>query len=334
VLVLVVVQLAGADEFVGKEQPPLRLVTRAGTGAPEWMAREDVWALQAKGERLFDLTAHPDAVDRYVHAHPSPAAPTTPDRLLRFPSEPQHEDVVIPLAAEISSQNYFNYLDRLSSFHNRFYLSPTGVESVEWIHDMMVGFGGARVGQDIAVDFFHHEDYDQPSVIARILGTDEPDQIVLVCAHEDSVNWMDEDPITDVAPGADDNGSGTVAVMEIFRVLAQSYRPKVTMEFHLYAAEEVGLLGAIDVAESYRGEGKNVVGVYNLDMIAYAGLDGNNTFVMQVVSYFVSLFVHPRRDPIIISDELFSQPSLFFFIYLFMYFFVKLDSFKTTRIRN
>jgi leucyl aminopeptidase len=55
------------------------------------------------------------------------------------------------------------------------------------------------------------------------------------------------------APGADDDGSGTVTLLSAFRGLANSgFKPEKTVEFHWYAAEEDGLLGSRDVAMSYK----------------------------------------------------------------------------------
>lgn len=59
------------------------------------------------------------------------------------------------------------------------------------------------------------------------------------------------------APGADDDGSGTVTILEVFRALVGTgFRPHRPVEFHWYSAEEAGLLGSQAVAKSY--EKKNV----------------------------------------------------------------------------
>ena len=47
------------------------------------------------------------------------------------------------------------------------------------------------------------------------------------------------------APGADDDGTGTVNLIEAFRVLVvKDYKPSTPVEFHWYAAEEIGSVGS------------------------------------------------------------------------------------------
>ena len=59
------------------------------------------------------------------------------------------------------------------------------------------------------------------------------------------------------APGADDDGSGTVTILEVFRALVTvGFRPPRPVEFHWYSAEEGGLLGSQAVAKVY--EKRNV----------------------------------------------------------------------------
>lgn len=74
---------------------------------------------------------------------------------------------------------------------------------------------------------------------------------------------------TDIPYPVDDDGSGTVNLIDIIRVLAQSgYKPATPLEFHFYGGEELGLLGSGDIATSYRSAGKSVKGVLQLDMTA------------------------------------------------------------------
>jgi len=83
------------------------------------------------------------------------------------------------------------------------------------------------------VTFFNHT-WLQPSVITRVKGTGpNENEIVILGAHEDSIY----NGARGRAPGADDDGSGTATLMEVFRVLMNSkdFRPKRTLEFHTYA---------------------------------------------------------------------------------------------------
>ena len=96
------------------------------------------------------------------------------------------------------------------------------------------------------------------NVLAEIRGSDRSDEIVLAGAHLDS--W-------DVAQGATDNGLGAAIVLEMARVLASlPVRPRRTIRFALWAAEEVGLLGAWEYVRRHEAELADHAAVMNYDM--------------------------------------------------------------------
>jgi leucyl aminopeptidase len=92
-------------------------------------------------------------------------------------------------------------------------------------------------------------------------------QTVIVGALYDSTGGSS----TARRPGADDNGSGVVTILEALRVLAgSSFKPKNTIEFHFYAGEEGGLLGSAAVFANYKSTAKNVLAFVNQDMTGYS----------------------------------------------------------------
>jgi hypothetical protein len=78
------------------------------------------------------------------------------------------------------------------------------------------------------------------NVLAKIDGTKNKQQIILLSAHLDHLGVKDGKTY----PGADDDGSGTVAVMELARALGKQKPPQRTMIFALWGSEEAGLIGA------------------------------------------------------------------------------------------
>jgi len=113
----------------------------------------------------------------------------------------------------------------------------------------------------------------QNSVIATILGSSKPDEIVILGAHLDSVNANGgrTSPNSVNAPGMDDNASGIGAITEVLRLLKQAGGSfSRTIEIHAYAGEEGGLLGSGEIASLYKAQGKKVVAMLNLDMTSYA----------------------------------------------------------------
>ena len=97
-----------------------------------------------------------------------------------------------------------------------------------------------------------------PNIIAIKFGETNPDSIFLACGHWDAYASM--------APGADDNGSGTVSVLEAARVLVkQNY--KKTLKFCLFSGEEQGLYGSEKYVQVSAGD--KIGAALNLDMVAY-----------------------------------------------------------------
>ncbi len=78
------------------------------------------------------------------------------------------------------------------------------------------------------------------NVLAKIAGTTQASQIILLSAHLDHLGVKNGKTY----PGADDDASGTVAVMELARALAKGPAPKRTIIFALWGSEEKGLVGA------------------------------------------------------------------------------------------
>src|SRR5205823_6329304 len=87
------------------------------------------------------------------------------------------------------------------------------------------------------------------------------DRVYIVSGHYDSRN-LDPLDASGAAPGANDDASGTAAVIEMARVLSRM-KFDATIVFACFAGEEQGLLGAAALAEKAKAEGWNVAGVFN-----------------------------------------------------------------------
>jgi peptidase M28-like protein len=104
------------------------------------------------------------------------------------------------------------------------------------------------------------------NVMATLKGTDPNDnRIFIISGHLDTrrTNVMD---ITGDAPGADDDGSGTAAVIECARVMSEHSFP-ATIIFVAVSGEEQGLLGSTFMANKAKKENWNIEGVFNNDII-------------------------------------------------------------------
>ncbi len=97
------------------------------------------------------------------------------------------------------------------------------------------------------------------NVVGMVRGAVEPDKKVVVGGHYDSQL---------AGPLAWDNGTGVAALLEMARVLVEK-RPRRTVVFIAFSAEEIGLIGAAAYAKRHaRDLSKNAVGMINLDALS------------------------------------------------------------------
>lgn len=113
------------------------------------------------------------------------------------------------------------------------------------------------------------------NVLARLPGRDSS-RVVIVGAHYDHLGRGGDGSLApgehgEIHNGADDNASGTAAVLEMARLLAAGPQPECDVVFALWAGEELGLLGSEHWAEHPTLPLASVVANLNLDMVGRAG---------------------------------------------------------------
>ncbi|WP_126284427.1 M28 family metallopeptidase [Burkholderia stagnalis] len=169
---------------------------------------------------------------------------------------------------QLQASNIVSTITSLSGFTNRYYTTSHGVAASDWLALQWKQLAGGRA--DVTVEQFAHASWPQKSVILTIKGSDASAGTVVLGGHLDStVGWTTENTRS---PGADDDASGIASLTEALRVLlANNYKPKRTIKFIGYAAEEAGLLGSKAIAKQFRAQNANVVGVLQLDMTNYKG---------------------------------------------------------------
>ena len=123
-----------------------------------------------------------------------------------------------------------------------------------------------QLGLEVEYQPFSFGSFSTKNVIARIYGSDR-NTWYLAMAHMDSISENRQVS----APGADDNGSGTVAVMEMAKAIKQSGVPlKRSIEFVLYSGEELGLYGSEHYVKNIP-TGKKIIAALNFDMVGNKG---------------------------------------------------------------
>jgi len=186
---------------------------------------------------------------------------------------------------EISREKIEQYVRKMVSFQTRHNLSvqddPTkgigaawnwikaemeknipaseGRLSVEFV-DYTVGGEGQRISKETKLK----------NVVATLKGSDPTDdRKILISAHLDSRAALDNDN-TSFAPGANDDGSGVAAILELIRIMSSKKFP-ATIIFMTVSGEEHGLYGAKFMAEKAKNEKWNIIAMLNNDMIGNSG---------------------------------------------------------------
>lgn len=178
-------------------------------------------------------------------------------------------DIIIQMIEEIDESLILGYLENLTSFGPRVTGSGACIAAAQFIYNQF-----QSMGLDVRYDSWNLGGHSSNNVEATLNGTDEDsNEIYIVCGHYDSVSS---------SPGADDDGSGTVATI-IAAYLMSQCTFNHTIKFVTFSGEEQGLLGSESYAAEAAAQGWNIVGVLNADMISYAITenDGKNLIVFE-----------------------------------------------------
>lgn len=165
---------------------------------------------------------------------------------------------ITAMVAQVTQQNLEDDVDTMVAFGTRRHGQPGEVQCENYLVAEMnaLGLNTSTFNYDSGADV----------VIGELTGTTQPDKIVIIGGHYDSINYSVS--ASGPAPGADDDASGVAAVLEIARILSQ-YEFDYTIRFCGWSGEESGLLGSAAYAANLANNGADVVGMVQLDMIAY-----------------------------------------------------------------
>ncbi|HMG22834.1 MAG TPA: M20/M25/M40 family metallo-hydrolase, partial [Kofleriaceae bacterium] len=228
------------------------------------------------------------------------------------PDKPTHADVVAMLRG-ISAQRIEATIRKLAGFGTRHTLSDTrsderGIGAARrWIKaqlDACAQQSGGRLA--VELDAFTAQPNRRiavPTELVNVVATLRGDQaesaerIYVVSGHYDSMPSNVLDPAAD-APGADDDASGTAAVIEMACAMSKLHFD-ATLVFMAVAGEEQGLVGSTHVADEARKAGKHIAGMFTNDIIGNSRAEDG-----KVDRGRVRLFAEGVPDVKEMSDEL------------------------------
>lgn len=219
-----------------------------------------------------------------------------------------HDDKLRTILDEISPERIEATINKLVSFHTRHTMSDTvsdmrGIGAARrWIYNEMQEYSRASGGR-LQVEYHRFVQPESrrisvPTEIVNVVATlpgaqpESVDRIYVVSGHYDSIcgNQADAECF---APGANDDASGTAAVMELARVMS-TFEFDATIIFMTVAGEEQGLYGAHQWAQEAVEKNLNIQGMFTNDIIGSSVADDGTED-----PYRVRLFaggIPPLRD--------------------------------------
>lgn len=173
---------------------------------------------------------------------------------------PLQDPLIEDMVNQVSEDSTVSFVRRLQNFHTRYATTDSCLAAANWVKSKLLEYGCDSVYFE-----YYQTDY-APNVIGIKFGVAHPDNVyVVICGHLDSTS----DQAPNFCPGADDNGSGTAAVIEAARTM-KDYNFEYSIRYIAFTGEEQGLYGSAAYATNARNSGDSIFGVINYDMIAYA----------------------------------------------------------------
>ncbi len=156
----------------------------------------------------------------------------------------------------VNESKVLYYYQNLMKFGMRYTGTSNCTMAGNWIYNEF-----EKMGLKTEFHEWNFEKYESKNVVATLPGRDSSSNaIFILCAHYDTIK---------ISLGANDDGSGVVAVLCIAEILSK-YSFNHTIKFITFSGEEVGTYGSFTYARDAYNKKENIVAVLNLDIIGYA----------------------------------------------------------------
>ena len=218
----------------------------------------------------FLLVAMGESTAREIIRHPDPCFRIIPveEDMVVFDERPvatTHRTAlswVQQIVDTLDSGAYYSDLAHLASYPTRHSYTSSFNQAATWARAEL-----NNLGYQTSLQNFSYGGQNIVNVIAdKVGGQNGSRQLLLVTAHLDSININGTS--TSLAPGADDNASGSAAVLAIGRALSH-HNGRHDLRLVLFGGEEQGLRGSQHfVSQLSQADRNRLMGVINMDMIA------------------------------------------------------------------
>jgi hypothetical protein len=162
--------------------------------------------------------------------------------------------------ARSAVNHVYEYEKSLFDFDSKYITQPGNLKAIQYLEKTYRSFGYDPEVQWFTPPALQASNGRTGNIVATLKGTVNPELIYVVSSHFDSVA---------VGPGADDDTSGTAALLEAARMLAGTPMP-ATIVFASFTGEEAGLLGSREFVDRALKNKWKVAGALNNDMIGWA----------------------------------------------------------------
>lgn len=179
----------------------------------------------------------------------------------------------------VNEANIVSKMTALQNLETR-YFAAANASAVSNYVKALFETAGSAMGSEFKVQQIQHSGIasSQPSIIATYEGSANGGETVIIGAHLDSINVASQNN----APGADDNASGVAILTEVIRIIAeQDAQFERKIEWHAYAAEEIGLVGSREIADQYAAEGRVVTAMMQLDMASFSAAGDSKIYLFR-----------------------------------------------------
>jgi hypothetical protein len=163
---------------------------------------------------------------------------------------------ILGLINQVNESRLKYFYENLLNFGVRYTGTPNCSRAGDWIYSEF-----EKMGLKVEFHNWNYDIFESRNIVADINGVNQnSNAIFILCAHYDTFYN---------SPGANDDGSGIVAILTIAEILSK-YSFNHTIRFIAFSGEEVGAYGSYKNALKSYKRGDNIVAVLNLDIIGFA----------------------------------------------------------------
>lgn len=178
-----------------------------------------------------------------------------------YPVITEENPIIREMMNQVSMDSLEAIVQFLQDYGERKFNGSHIAQARDWVEAKMLSYG-----LETEVQEFHVSSWMGSATCHNLIGIQRgtlyPDTYVVCGSHYDSYSW------SGLCPGADDNATGTAAVLESARILTQ-YEFEYSIIYCVFSAEECGLYGSEAYADRCAGQGMEILGYFNNDMNGY-----------------------------------------------------------------